>query len=340
MDKLVPMDTWWPLLYYKLPQILHEVSVFRPELIWSTADPWSSNWLGMKLKQGLNLPWVADFRDPWTLCNLRGQEKPALTRRLESRLEQRMITAADHLTFTAARTTEVYTNYYDEPVTPASTIYNSYDEAAFAPETSIHPPCPQDRLNVFFFGAFRPLSPAAPLIKVLAELQKMGADLSARVRIISNAPLRPEDKQLAEQSGVDDQFITAPRVLPEESRAYLQQADLLLLSTSELRDEIIPAKLWDYIAAGRPMLGLSGNPEVHQIMQAKGGRAFYPDNTTAAAAVLRDKIKEKLSQGYCSSFSAAEPAEEVQPFTSRETTRQLAGIFDTLVRQHKSAAGT
>lgn len=340
IDKMMPMDTWWPLLYYKLPQVLDEVSLFRPELVWSTADPWSSNWLGMKIKQGLGLRWVADFRDPWTLCNLRGREKPALTRRLERRLEHRMIETADHLTFTAARTTELYGNHYHDLHTPASTIYNSYDELAFTRETSVHPSCKEDKLNVFFFGAFRTLSPAGPIIQVLARLREKNPELAAKIQIVSNAPLRSEDQALAERYDVIEQFVTAPRVLPEESRAYLQQADLLLLSTSELRDEIIPAKLWDYIAAQRPMLGLSSNPEVHQLMEAHGGQAFYPHDTEAAALALRDRIIEKSRKGSCKLLPEKADSTRISPYTSRETTQQLAQIFDNLLRQNKSSAAS
>lgn len=339
IDKMVPMDTWWPLLYYKLPRLLDEISLFRPELVWSTADPWSSNWLGMKVKLGLDLPWAADFRDPWTLCSIRGRQKPAFTRRLERRLEKRIMATADHVTFTADRTTQLYKDHYQTIHTPASTIYNSYDEAAFTPETNVHLDCPPDALNVFFFGAFRQLSPAAPVIKVLSELQKTDPEVSAKIRIISNAPLRDEDQTLAERFGVAGQFITAPRVLPEESRAYLRQADVLLLSTSELRDEIIPAKLWDYIAADRPMIGLTSNPEVHDLMQGQGGRAFYPKETEAAANALRDMIGEKLEKGYCTSKAGKKASDVMHPFTSRETTQQLAGIFDTLIKQNKPAAG-
>lgn len=338
IDKMIPMDTWWPLLYYKLPRLLDEISLFRPELVWSTADPWSSNWLGMKVKQGLDLPWVADFRDPWTLCSIRGRSKPAFTRRLERRLEERIINTADHIAFTAKRTTQLYTDQYVDMHTPVSTIYNSYDEAAFAPETSVHPNCRADKLNVFFFGAFRQLSPAAPIIKVLAKLQEQNPELSSGIQIISNAPLREEDQAMAERYGVSGLFYTAPRVLPEESRAYLQQADLLLLSTSELRNEIIPAKLWDYIAADRPMIGLTSNPEVHDLMQSHGGQAFYPKETESAAKAFQDKIREKLDKGYCTSMIEEKAEGTTQPFTSRETTEQLARIFDTLVKQNKPTA--
>lgn len=340
IDKMMPMDTWWPLLYYKLPEVLHQVCSFSPELIWSTADPWSSNWLGMKLKHSLGLPWVADFRDPWTLCNLRGREKPALTRRLEQRLERRMIKSADLLTFTAMRTTELYHEHYKHLNTPAYTIYNSYDEAAFSSETSVHPPCPPEKLNVFFFGAFRPLSPAKPIIEVLENMHKHFPEQAGMVQIISNAPLNAEDQALAGRAGVSHHFVTAPRVLPEESRAYLQQADVLLLSTSELRDEIIPAKLWDYIAAKRPMLGLSSNPEVHNLLEMHGGEAFSPHHSEAAARALAGYAREKQKRGRCAFTGAINPFTETAAFTSQETTRNLARLFDTLRNRDKSAAAS
>jgi hypothetical protein len=37
----------------------------RPHVIWATGGPWTSLLVGKRLAQAFNVPFIADFRDPW-----------------------------------------------------------------------------------------------------------------------------------------------------------------------------------------------------------------------------------------------------------------------------------
>ena len=325
IDRITPMDTWWPLFRLRKKKILKQVKAFNPDLIWSTADPWSSHWLAEKISKKLNLPWISDYRDPWTLCNIRGANKPEWTKSYEKKYEKRFIRNADRIIFTAEATSEKYRSEYQNHAEKIRTIYNSFDEDYFTGETSVKRDQNPDLLYLYFFGKFRQLSPVKPVIDILKALRELDDQILSKIRIVTNEPLTDVQRSGVEKAGLLENFEIEKPVLYEESRAYLQQADVLLLTTSAKRDDIIPAKLWDYMAAGRPVLAVSSNAEVHRLVKhTPEGSSFYPDQATEAAKKMAELWKAKQS-GKVGDQEDYTPRAQ---FGSRETTRQLAAIFD------------
>ncbi|MCA9982441.1 MAG: glycosyltransferase, partial [Anaerolineales bacterium] len=68
----------------------------QPELIYTTSGPYSAHLAGRWLRQRTNLPWLADFRDPWSQ-NLLMPYAPGY-RALNARLERQVLTTADKIT--------------------------------------------------------------------------------------------------------------------------------------------------------------------------------------------------------------------------------------------------
>jgi hypothetical protein len=82
------MDTWVFLFWSAYSKILKEAKNLKPDLIWSTGDPWSGLWLGHKLSKDLKKPWIADFRDPWTLSGLSLRKRSFLSILADKKLEK------------------------------------------------------------------------------------------------------------------------------------------------------------------------------------------------------------------------------------------------------------
>lgn len=115
-----------------------------------------------------------------------------------------------------------------------------------------------------------------------ARLQERAPDV--RFVMVGSGPVKEELVATARQQGLKTiQF--RPRVPLEEAAAYMAAADALLvpLARHDIYQQFIPSKLFDSMAAGRPVL-LSVDGEARAILQAAGGGRYYPAEDERALA--------------------------------------------------------
>lgn len=335
VDSIFPVDTWLPFFYLKKNEMFTLCRQEQPDIIWATGDPWSGLWIGKKVADKFDLPFVADFRDPWTLCSMRKRKRSKAVQKLDRRVEKKILRKAAAVIFTAETTTSIYENTYPYLKGKTHTIYNSFDPVLYRGEvdgktSSRHKN--DDSLRVTFFGKFRKLSPAKPVIEILKTLEDREPGLARAVKIHCFGPLSGEDARLAQKHGLKDQFVIEEPVPPEKSLSKLREADLLLLSTDVRRKEIIPAKLWDYLAAKRPILSIAPNNEIGEILNKTGaGVQFSQDDAAGVAALLAECVRAKRV-GERIPISIDFNTDRINQYESRHATRRLADIFNKLVR--------
>lgn len=335
LDRQMPIDTWlflFLLKYRRFQQIIQRV---QPHVIWSTADPWSSLVISERLVRQFGIPWVADFRDPWTLCRVRTEGQWALSKAIDRYFERRVLETAEVALFVAQQTEANYRACFADLDLRTATITNSYDPALYEDPIDLadytsHAVSEGADLLVGFFGRFRALSPAAPLIDVLSRVRQRHGMMVDRIKVHSYGPLPPADAQAAEAQGVLHCFVRAEAVPLEKAPGTLRRFDVLLLSTDPRRDEIIPAKLFEYLPAGRPVLSLSRNPEVGDLLRITGtgiqaGAGRLDEIADLLAACLDAKREHQPLP-----IPFAPQPEAIRQFEARATTQRLAALFDSL----------
>ena len=331
----LPVDGWLPFFTWSYGRILREVRRIGPDAVWSTGDPWSGLVITERFCRRLRIPWIADFRDPWTICRVRSRGRGPIVRALDRRFEGRVLRGADAILFQATETERRYRERFAGLGLRTTTITNSFDEALLAdPVLQEGAPAPTtgDRLRVGFFGRFREMSPAGPVIAALAEAGRRDPELAAAVHVHSFGPLNAEDRSRAEALGLADRFQAEEAVPLEEALSALRRFDILLLSTHPERDEIIPAKLLEYLAVGRPILSLSPNPEVARILEETGTGVQLPVDDAAGLAGLLLRCAGARRDGRPLPIPFAGRRERVAEYEARATTRRLAGLLDSIVR--------
>ncbi|MFN1833686.1 glycosyltransferase [Balneola sp. MJW-20] len=324
IDDQFPIDTWYPLFRLYKNRITELISEFNPDVIWSTSDPWSSNMIIADISERLSIPWVADQRDPWTLCDVRFPENGPIARFAARRAEKKIMDRADHIVFTALETTKKYIEAYPEIIDKVSTIYNSYDPSLI---NSPGQTGESQYFDLLFLGRFRPLSSAAAITDVLRKLKEKYPGLASKVRVISYGALSPDDMQRVRDAGLELQFVVRERVPNEKVPAEISGADMLLLSTEMDRNDIIPAKLIDYLPYDKPVLSLNESPEVQDILKKTNrGVQFGRKNFDEAAEFLAQAIrKQNEGKWPLNEFEAVR--EEITPFEITYTKSQLEEIL-------------
>ena len=331
IDKHFPVDTWWPFFGLKLPQIKEIVNRIQPNALWSTGDPWSAHWVGKKIAEWYpGICWVADFRDPWTLSATDLKKRSSFAAWMDRKIERRWIQQPSMLSFTTDSTKELYQQHYSALDLPATTIYNAFDRELFnePDENSTTLDVDSQKLNLIFFGRFRRLSPARPIIDVLAELKKDAPGAVEKITVHSFGPLSDSDSSYLEEKGLTACFRTHDPVPVEQGLQVLQQADLLLLSTSLQRTDIIPAKLWDYLAAAQPILSIAPNPEIKKILDETGtGIQLSAKELKKIAELLRSAVQAK-EKGEKLPIPFSNEQAKIDRYSAKKATQKLASILE------------
>jgi glycosyltransferase involved in cell wall biosynthesis len=333
IDKHTPADSWIFLFWLSYLKIYSKVKEIDPDLIWATGDPWSGLWLGEKLSSDFSKPFIADFRDPWTLADLNLRKRSSFSENQDREIEKKIIERADKLIFTAAQTRKSYEEFYDLPTEKSEVIYNSFDRGLINDEnrTEWGVKLEKGKLQLIFFGAFRWLSPAGPIIDSLEELMKFNPEAVSQISVHSFGPMLSEEVKRIDSIGLSEIFVQHKPVLPQQMLSVLNKADLLLVSTHKKRSRIIPAKLWDYLATDKPILSITSNPEINTILQeTNSGIGFSPDDKTGVAEFLKESVDAKSTGRSIFSKSKGMRDDRIR-FESSETARVLAEIFDEVI---------
>lgn len=345
LDRQFPTDTWLPLFAWKYRSLRAVAARVRPHLMWATGDPWSALLTMRSLAHRFNTPWVADFRDPWTLSEIRTARQWTVPRRIDRMLERKIVASTDAIVFQAASVANLYRQHYADLKPRTHVIYNSFDPWVFDDPVRFDGAgrrgvSTDGILRIGFFGRFREMSPARLITEAVAAAARQDTARSTRIRVYSFGGLNDEDTSYAREKGVLKNFKNADAVPLQASLRALRRFDLLLVSTDLRRNHIIPAKIFEYLAAGRPILSLSLNSEVHDILARTGtGIQLDPRRPGDVAAFLLD-CHRAVESGSTLPIDYEPRASEISRYEARNTTRELAELFDSLAKHEPSKLRT
>lgn len=333
IDRNFPVDTWLPFFRLKYGRIKRIARKVNPDALWSTGDPWSAHWVGKKLSAMLpDLFWMADFRDPWTLSETDLKQRSSFASVIDQEIEHSWIRKASVLCFTTDRTRQLYENNYADLNLNTTTIYNTFDRALFNEEEdrSVQLNFVDEKLNLVFFGRFRRLSPARPVADILHLIKQQNPSAAEKIDVHSFGSLSESDRRYLKQKNIEANFVIQDPVPVELGLQVLDQADILLLSTDPEREYIIPAKLWDYLSANRPILSVAPNPEVGTIIEQTKTGIHYNWQKRKIVADLLTKCVSAKEEGKPLPIPFAPDQQKINQFSAKSATQKLV----TTIEQH------
>lgn len=248
-------STWWPSA---VVTGLNLIRRYRPKLIWSTYPIATAHLIGSTLQRLTGLPWVADFRDSMTDEYFPSDKA---RRYIFNRIERRAVHGAAVSVFTAPGTQDLYISRYPNVSTQKfQIILNGFDENSFQiAEDQIQKPRDRDKFLLLHSGVIYPKErdPRA-LFRALVQLRHTGLLTSENFELRLRAT--GHDQWLAtilEELRLGDIVKLAPPLPYVSALAEMMSADGLLLLQSASCNHQIPAKLYEYLRAKRPILALT-----------------------------------------------------------------------------------
>ena len=287
------------------------------DTIITTGPPHSLHLIGLQLKEISGIRWIADFRDPWTTIHY--HKSLRLTESSEEKhkkLELEVLRKADQIVVTSETTKKEFSEKTDQPI---SVITNGYEV------TEEITPTPDRKFSLAHIGSLLSERNPVSLWQVLSELcgenKNFNDDLLIKlVGVVSDEVLRS-----LEEFGLNKHFRTEGYVPHKEARQSQHNAQVLLLLEMDKPETraIIPGKLFEYLAAGRPILaiGPEGSDIAKILDDTRAGSFFNPAQTRE----LKEKLLE-LYQAFQQGTLRIQP-EGIERFSRRELTRSLSEII-------------
>jgi glycosyltransferase involved in cell wall biosynthesis len=327
-DVVVPdlaLVGWVP---FALPAALRLAREERPDVVWTTGPPPSTNFIGLALQRRLGLPWIADIRDGWRFERNHADFPLAAQRALDAWLDRSLTAAADRVT---AVTEPIARDAHERlGARHAATISNGFDLEELEvlqgppPEGLLSP----DRHSLLYTGrlGYAKRSPTS-LLEGLRALKAARPDLAGRIEVVFAGPLRDDERAQIEAPDLSG-MTRVLGSLDRETTMRLQRAtDTLLLITTGNPSET-GQKLFEYLAADRPVFVVGDRTEAARIVtSARAGSAAPMDDPDAIAQRLADLVEGRVEvspNGVARRFHydalAAELEAEIEAAISATTT--------------------
>ena len=289
------------------------------DVIVTTGPPQSMHLIGQKLSKATGIPWIPDFRDPWTkMYYLKHLPLTKCTWRRLERMEQSVI---DEASAVLTVTPLVQEFYAAKTKTPVAMITNGFDEEDFTA-----PAEPDGFFNITHTGLFAKDGNPIILWKVLGAMAAADPEFRANLRLRLAGKTDPEVLQAISEAGIKDNVVNLGYCVHADAVREQKSATVLILPLRHDPDYriILPGKLFEYLASRRPMLGIG---------QSDGAMARVVSD--CAAGVVCEWEDEEGMRRFLSDAWEAFKAGGVKPtlgdvsaFTRRATAHSLAGLLE------------
>lgn len=298
----------------------------RFDAIWTTYPIATAQLIGQRLQSLSGLPWVADLRDPMTDDVY---PPPGLQRRSFRWIERRVVQRASRITFTAPGSLAMYRARYPEiPVERWSLIPNGYDEGNFAfADTRRREHTQSGPFTLLHSGTVYPSErdPSA-LFRSLAALKQARRIDASSLRIVFRATGHDDIiKPMLDAADIADLVTLAPSLPYHDALAEMMDVDASLLLQASNCNHQIPAKLYEYLRAGRPVLCLADPAsDTAAALRAAGGKFVARIDDAAEITDTLMRFTASVRNGDTGGFHNA----YVSSCSRYERTRELASLLD------------
>jgi glycosyltransferase involved in cell wall biosynthesis len=264
------------------------------DVIVSTGPPHSMHLIALKLRQKLDIPWIADFRDPWTHIDF--YHRLRLTKwadRKHKSLEKQVLQTADLVTTVSWSWAEDFKKIYPREIV---VVTNGFD-----PEDFNFEDLETDReFSIIHIGSFNKDRNPVMLWKVIGEKVKSDENFRKELKIRFVGQTDQSIFNSLEENGLTEYAEDTGYVDHKKSLKFLKQARLLLLPLNDAPNVsgIIPGKLFEYVAAGRPILvvGPEEGDSAKIIKETGAGKVAGFNDKHGLKKIIDDSFQAFLDQ--------------------------------------------
>lgn len=312
---------FFPALFAGLKSVRED----KIDAIYSTASPWTAHLVAYWLHKLTGIPWVADFRDPWTQ-NPWQLERSRIRRSIENRMEKSVVKAANSVIANTQALREDFIRRFDfldsEKVVALTNGFDPNGHHVNARPCMANP----EVFTLTHTGALYAERDPQTLFQALSELICDGSipGDKARVNLVGQNDEKVETT-LSQYKELMEVVRLIPPVSHSESFEYLLASDVLLIVQPKTRLQI-PAKIYEYIQVGKRILALTpyDGATGRLVKSEKFGIVVEPDDIPKLKAELLDLYHSFCTGNLCANKNGSAR----DRYSMKSITRELAGILN------------
>jgi len=324
-------DTRFPWYFAAVKNAIKIVKEEKIDLIFSSSPPQTNHIIARKVARKTGLPWVADFRDPWTdvfWVIAENSMRMKLIQKLDRMLEKRTIARMDSIICFGKTMHDILLKKTNNK---PHIIFNGFDQKYF----DISDYKRTGSFRIIYFGSMSKEQPAWSFFNALELLidDKEFFD-NVDILFLGNFPLHLHIE--AEKSSFARKVRFLPYVKYSESLKIITNCELSMFIVGDTPDNVshLSLKIFEYLGAAHPVIGF-GPPhgEAGKIMDQTGiGKMFdFKDHQSAASHII------EIYQKWKNNENLFDPAvvEKTKVYSRKSLTGQLAEIFDSTLKNIK-----
>ena len=313
--------SWWPGAVWTGMRMIRR---YRPAAIMSTFPIATAHRIGLSLHKRSGLPWIADFRDSMTEP---GYPRDPVTWAVQRRLEEQVVSHCSRALFTTEPTRRMYAQRYPgHDDAHWAVVENGFDEENFLDAEADLEAAPlgaAGQTTLVHSGVLYPIErDPKPFFAALAALKRDGKIAARDLQVILRAPgsdviYRP----MIEALDIGDIVRIEPVIAYRDALREMLRADGLLLFQGSVCNHQIPAKIYEYYRAGKPILALVdpagisasmlrgvGIPDIADITRSEHIATTLLDLLAAQKEGRRRGVAREIAAGHSRKARSAELA--------------------------------
>lgn len=288
------------------------------DAIVSTGPPHSMHLIAMALHKNLRIPWLADFRDPWTQIDFYHQLKlTALANRKHHRLEKKVLKTATKVVTVGKTCAE---GLQELSAREIEIIPNGFDETDFSEIT----PTPSEGFEIIHMGAMNRDRNINALWQAIGELKDADPAFSEKLHIHLIGKVDISVNKSLEKYLLTEKTRFTPYLPHHEAIQACTKASVLLLplNNTPTVKGIVTGKLFEYLAIGKPILciGVTDGDTAEILRQTKAGETFdFSDKEGIKDFLLRQQNTSNTN------------ISDITKYTRQNLTQAISKLLDKML---------
>ncbi len=268
------------------------------DVIVTTGPPHSMHLIGLGLKKALGIKWIADFRDPWTeMFYYKHLGLNKCSDRKQHKLEKQVLDSADKV---IAVTPFVQKEFQEKTQTPVELLTNGFDDCDFPKDNNTRN---DGKFRIVHTGLFASDGDPDKLWEVLKELCKDNPEFRQRLEIRLAGKNDTAITDSIRAHGLEENLFDLGYLPHDDIIKEQQNADILILPLRKEPEyaKVYPGKIFEYMAARRPVLGIGVSDGASALLLKESGAGLmfdWEDMESIRKFILSPEFEEKNIEKY------------------------------------------
>lgn len=314
---------WYKHAVRDVNKILNKENI---EVMYSSSYPYTVHLIALNIKKQRNIPWIADFRDPWTKNVFMTKFHSEKRKAKERVMEEEVMKYADMIIMVSDPITKMYQEMYPQYANKIKTITNGFDSEDFKNVSRT----PEKKFTICYSGILTDDQSPETLIKAMDKLFADFKDAKQNVKLKFIGLVIDEYKNMLINSSLKDNleflpYMSHKEVIPHMANA---QVNLIILADKPESQGVFSGKIFDYIGAERPILGImpSNGVASNLINDNNIGKSYNHGEVENVYEFLKDQYEKWINNEDTNTNSI----EKCSDLDRKNLTKKLAGFFDEI----------